>query len=270
MSAAVGAAAAAPLSGRSVVVTRAGSQSTGLAARLADLGAGAVLAPTVAVEDPADAGATLAAAVGRVEQYDWVVLTSPNGAERFVAALGTVSGQPPAGRLSAVRVAAVGPGTEACLRSVGVAVDLLPEHFVAESLLGCFPAPPPEGGRVLLARAAVARELLPEGLRSMGWTVDVVEAYRTVAVAYDAATRDLVRAADAVTFTSSSTVRSFVEAMGGPDAALEAAPPVVVCIGPITASTAQELGFASTFVAHPHSLDGLVDALVTAFAGGTA
>ncbi|HKY68654.1 MAG TPA: uroporphyrinogen-III synthase, partial [Acidimicrobiales bacterium] len=134
--------------------------------------------------------------------------------------------------------------------------DLVPERFVAESLLGAFPPAPAAGGRVLLARAAVARDVLPEGLVARGWTVDVVEAYRTVPVPLDPARAEAVAAAEVVTFTSSSTVTNLLAAIGsGP------VPPVVAAIGPVTAATAREHGLEVHVEADVHSIDGLVDAL---------
>ncbi len=247
-----------PLLGRSVVVTRTREQSPQLARRLRAAGAEVVTAPTIAIEDPVDGGAALRAAVAEVGSYDWVVLTSPNGAERFSAELRD-------GRdLAGVQVAVIGPGTAAAMEQVRITADLVPPHFVAESLLEVFPEAPTGGGRVLLARAEVARDVLPDGLRTKGWSVDVVEAYRTVRVDYDDDTRARVRAADAVTFTSSSTAAHFVEAMGGPAAAAAGSPPVVACIGPVTAATARELGLAVTAEADVHSIDGLVAAVTDA------
>ena len=125
-------------------------------------------------------------------------------------------------------------------------------------MLDDFPTPIDAAtGRILLARAAVARDVLPDGLRARGWTVDVVEAYRTRAVAPDAAAIAAARAADIITFTSSSTVDRYLEG-AGPDAI----PPVVACIGPVTAATARERGLTVTVEASVHSIDGLVDALV--------
>ncbi len=252
-----------PLLGRSVVVTRTREQSPELSRHLRDAGAEVVVAPTIRIGDAVDGGAALRAAVADVGSYDWVVLTSPNGAARFVAELRD-------GRdLAGVQVAVMGPGTAAALGAARVVADLVPPHFVAESLLEAFPDPPQGGGRVLLARAAVARDVLPDGLRERGWTVDVVEAYRTESVGYDDETRARVRAADAVTFTSSSTAEHFVAAMGGPHAAAEGSPPVVACCGPVTADTARRLGLTVTAEAEVHSIDGLVSAVVAALADGS-
>ncbi len=188
-----------------------------------------------------------------------MVLTSANGAERFLRELHD------ARQLGDVRVAAIGPGTAEAVKRFNVVPDLVPAQYVAESLLAAFPpAGAEDRGRVLLPRAAVAREVLPEGLRAKGWTVDVVEAYRTRPVAVDEETRRAALGADAITFTSSSTVTSFFEAMGG-----AASPGVVACIGPITAQTARSHGVEVDVVAAEHTLDGLVEALEAHFAGST-
>ncbi len=264
-----------PLLGRSVVVTRAVEQSPELSRQLRAAGADVVVAPTIAIADPADGGAALRDAVARIGDYDWVVLSSPNGAERFAAELSD-------GRdLAGVKVAVIGPGTASVMGDVRITADLIPPHFVAESLLEVFPDPPAGGGRVLFARAEVARDVLSDGLVAKGWSVDVVDAYRTVRVDYDDDTRRRVSAADAVTFTSSSSVRHFVQAMGGSvsadgvspdggvaDGGVAGVPSVVACIGPVTAGTARELGLEVAAQAEPHSIDGLVKSVVDALAAG--
>jgi uroporphyrinogen III methyltransferase/synthase len=241
-----------PLFGRRVVVTRSREQASELSERLRRLGAETVEVPVIEVGDPADGGAALDAAARRVGEYDWAVFTSANTVERFFAALRRTAGD--ARRLGPVRVAAIGPGTGAALDARGVRPDLVPERFVAESLVEAFPDGP---GRVLLPRAAVARDALPDGLRAKGWDVDVVEAYRTGLGRPSAAAVEAARSADAVTFTSSSTVTNYLSVMG------EGKPPgMVVCIGPITARTAQDAGLPVHAVAADHSLDGLIDVLV--------
>ena len=157
-----------------------------------------------------------------------------------------------------MRVAAIGPGTAAVLADGGLRADLLPGQFVAESLSDAFPAPPPTGGRVLLARAEVARDVVPDGLRAAGWTVDVVDAYRTVAAEPSDHHRAALATADVITFTSSSTVTRFLEAFGQ-----DAVPPVVACIGPVTADAARACGLTVDVEADAHTVDGLVAALIT-------
>jgi uroporphyrinogen III methyltransferase/synthase len=241
-----------PLFGSRVVVTRTRDQASTLSAALRAQGASPIEVPVIDVGEPADGGAALQAAAAGAAAYDWVVLTSPNGAARFAACLRD------ARDLGSARVAVIGPGTAAVLARHHIVADLVPERFVAESLLDALPDPDPQGsGRVLLARAAVARDVLPDGLRARGWVVDVVDAYETRPVDPSADQRAAIEGADAITFTSASTVTNFVEAFG-----LASVPPVVACIGPVTASAASELGIDPQVVAADHTIDGLVAALV--------
>jgi uroporphyrinogen III methyltransferase/synthase len=242
-----------PLFGLDVIVTRPADQARELVTALTRQGAGTVELPAIEITDPADGGAALRGAVTGLGAYDWVVLTSPNGARRLLAEL------PDARALGGVQVAAIGPGTAAALLEGNIRADLVPERFVAESLLEALPAPPAGGegsGRILLARAAVALDVLPDGLRAAGWQVDVVEAYRTVPATPDPVTLDVAHTADVVSFTSSSTVTSFLELTGG------WVPPAVACIGPVTAATAREAGLTVHVEAEVHTVEGLVDALV--------
>jgi len=244
-----------PLFGLRVVVTRAREQAGELVTRLQAQGAATVEVPAIEIRDPADGGAALAAAVGRLGAYDWVVLTSSNGARRLLDAVRDRGLD--ARAFAGARLAAIGPGTAEALAGANLAVDLVPPRFVAESLLDALPAPSATGGRLLLVRAAVARDVLPEGLRSKGWDVDVVEAYRTEQAPLAEEQAAAVAAADVVTFTSSSTVVNLLAAMAG-----GSIPPVVAAIGPITAATAREHGLAVDVEAEVHTIDGLVDALV--------
>lgn len=239
-----------PLFGRTVVVTRARAQASGLAHDLRTLGASVVEAPTIEVVDPSDGGAALRAALADVSRYDWLVLTSPNGVARALAHV------PDVRALAGVQVAAVGTATADALAQERVVADLVPDRFVAEGLAEVFPAPPVGGGRVLLARAEVARTALPDALRAMGWGVDDVPAYRTAPAPVAGEVADRIAAADAVTFTSSSTVTNLVEAIG-----VERIPPVVATIGPVTSATAAELGLVVSVEADPHTTEALVEAL---------
>jgi len=241
-----------PLFGKSVIVTRPRHQSSVLADRLRDEGANALIVPTIEIVDPLDEGAALSAAVEQLSSYDWVVLTSANGAQRFCERLRD-------GRdLAGVKLAAIGPGTAEVLADYNLVADLVPERFIAESLLEAFPLPHEnDQRRVLLARAAVARDVLPDGLRELGWHVDVVDAYRTIPVEPTDAERERIIDADIVTFTSSSTVENWVAAFG-----IDTLPNVVACIGPITADTARRAGLRVDVIADVHTIDGLVDALI--------
>ncbi|MFN8039555.1 MAG: uroporphyrinogen-III C-methyltransferase [Acidimicrobiales bacterium] len=242
-----------PLFGHRVLVTRTRAQAGRMSTRLRELGAEPVEVPVIEVADPPDGGEALTRAVARLGGgiYDWVVVTSPNGAARLLSALRD------ARDLGGVGVAAIGPGTAAALAAGNVRADLVPPDYVAESLVASFPAAPRGRRNVLLARAAEARDVLPDGLAAKGWSVDVVAAYETRAAAPDDAARARVASADVVTFTSSSTVSRFVDAFGA-----DAVPPVVACIGPITAATARDRGLTVDVEAPVHTIDGLLAALV--------
>jgi uroporphyrinogen III methyltransferase/synthase len=249
-----------PLLGRRVVVTRARAQAGELVERLAALGAATVEVPAIEIVDPEDGGTALAAAVERLADYDWLVLTSPNGARRLLDALDRAGRD--ARALGGVRLATIGPGTAAALAEARLVPDLVPSRYVAESLLDSFPDPPAAGaegerGRVLLVRAAVARDVLPAGLAARGWDVDVVDAYRSEPVPLSDAQAKALADAEIVTFTSSSTVTNLVAAAEG-----RPLPPVVAAIGPVTAATARDHGLAVAVEAEVHTIDGLVDALL--------
>lgn len=248
------------LFGTRVVVTRTRAQASQLSRALLALGAEPIEVPVIEIVPPSDGGRALGAAIADLAANDWVVFTSPNGVERTFAGIADTRA------LGGVRVAAIGPGTAAALERYRVVADLVPERYVAEGLLEVFPDPPADrsaSGRVLLARAEEARDVLPEGLRARGWHVEVAAAYRTVAATVDDAARARVRDADAITFTSSSTVSRFVAAFGA-----DAVPPVVACIGPVTAATARELGVEVAVQADEHTIDGLVTALLAHLAPG--
>jgi len=238
-----------PLAGRRVAVTRARAQASGLAARLRALGAEVVETPAIRVV-PLDPPAP------DMSAYDLVCLTSPNGVrclfERLAAA-----GQD-ARALHGARVAAIGPGTARALRAHGVIADVVPERFVAEALVEALADVPVR--RALVARARVARDVLPDALRARGAEVDVLELYETVAEPLSDAALAAARAADYVTFTSSSTVRFLLDAIGGADKL--GAGPKLVSIGPVTSETLREHRLEPHVEAAEHDIDGLVAALV--------
>jgi len=242
-----------PLFGRSVVVTRAREQASELRSRLEELGAEVIELPAIEIT-PVDF------TVPALDAYEWLVFTSANGVLAFFD-----RGLAPAGldarALAGVRVAAIGPGTARELAARGIRVDLVPPRFVAESLLDAFPAPATSTPRVLLARAEQARDVLPDGLVTRGYAVDVLPVYRTVPATPDEAAIARVRtgAVDAVTFTSSSTVDNFC-------AALDRLPdpqPLVVSIGPVTSKTAGERGLRVDAEAADHTINGLVATLLS-------
>ena len=216
--------------------------------------------PLIELLPPDDGGAALAAAVHRLGDYDWLVCTSANGADRLLEALGNVA---PPGDL---RVAAIGPATAAVLSAGGAKVSLLPEQYVAESLLDAFPSPGGSGisqstkgvgpGRVLLVRAAVARDVLPSGLRERGWSVDVVAAYRASPRRLAAGERAAAASCDTVIFTSPSVVDAFCDQPHPLPV-----PATVAAIGPVTAAAAGRRGLTVHVEATDHTVEGLVAAL---------
>lgn len=234
------------LAGRRVAVTR--PEAGELGERLAAMGATVVHVPLIEITDPIDGGAGLRAALARLATFDWLVVTSANGARR--------AGQAAAAH-SHVRLAAVGPVTAGVLaEAAGRPVDLLPALAQAEGLLAEFPREP---ARVLLAQADRARAVLAAGLVEMGHTVESVTAYRTAARTLTAVEVAMLRDVDAVVLASGSAASAWAAAMGGGSRA------VVVAIGPVTASAATADGVHVDHVAtspDATSLSELLSAVV--------
>jgi uroporphyrinogen III methyltransferase/synthase len=245
-----------PLFGRRIVVTRAAEQAPALVERLRSLGAAVIELPAIAIR-PLEDYSALDAAIGRLAEYDWLVFTSVNGVRFFFERLDRscydVRRLPP-------KLCAIGPATRRALEQLHLKVDLMPEEYVAEALVAAFSRQNMRGKRVLLARAAAARELLPEELGRLGASVDVVPAYRTV-VPEDAAGRArqvFARPPDWVLFTSSSTVKNLVAAAGR-----EALAGVrIASIGPVTSETVRSFGLEVAAEARPYTIDGLIEAVL--------
>jgi uroporphyrinogen III methyltransferase/synthase len=241
-----------PLAGATVAITRARAQASGLARTLAQLGARVVQAPTIRVRPLADGAAEL-----DPSGYDLVCLTSPNGVRELFARL--AAGGRDARSLAGARVAAIGPGTAEALLEHGVRADVVPDRFVAEALVEALAEVPVR--RALIARARAARELLPQALRERGAQVDVLELYETVAEPLSERTLREAREADYITFTSSSTVRFFLQAAGG-EAGLSPGTRIV-SIGPVTSATLLEHGLHPDVEAERHDITGVVDAILS-------
>jgi len=242
-----------PLHGEVVAVTRARAQASALAARLRELGADVVETPAIRIE-PRPLDGELLAAVQRISDYALVCLTSPNGVRLLFDALAETGHD--ARALARATVAAIGPGTAAALERRGVRADVLPEQFVAEALVEALEPVEVEGRRVLVARAAGARSVVPDALCGRGAEVDDVAFYETVAEPLGEAERAALARATYVTFTSSSTVRFLLESGARPPEGAR-----VVSIGPVTSATAHEHGLAVHAEAERHDLGGLVEAL---------
>jgi uroporphyrinogen III methyltransferase / synthase len=231
------------LAGRRIVITRPEPDADRLAERLRALGATPVVVPAIRIEftDPPE----LDDALARIAGYDWVIFTSRNGVEAVFRRTRSIAGP---------RVAAIGPATAQALREHGVESDLMPDEYVAEAVLDALGDV--AGCRCLLPRADIAREALATGLAARGAVVHEIAAYRTRPITEPRADLGPV---DAVTFTSSSTVRGFLAGGPVPGGAR------IVCIGPITARTARECGLAVSTVAEAYTEDGLIAALQAAF-----
>jgi uroporphyrinogen III methyltransferase/synthase len=236
-----------PLAGVTVAVTRARAQASGLAARLRGLGAAALEAPAIRVRE-------LPGPAPELERYDLVCLTSPNGVRLLFERLHRAGRD--ARAFGAARVAAIGPGTAAALREHGLIADIVPQRFVAEGLVEALAGVPVT--RALVARAAEARDVLPDALRARGAEVDVVALYETVAEPLSERQREEVATADYVTFTSSSTVRFLFEAMDGRLSERTR----LVSIGPVTSQALRDRGREPDVEAARHDIDGLVEAIV--------
>ena len=254
-----------PLFGRRVLVTRSEDQAGELVRRLRAAGAEALVVPLICARPLADP-AGLDAALSRLASYDALLFTSAN-AVRFFAERAAARGV----ALAGPRVFCVGPATAERAREAGLAVDLVPAgRYDAEGLLAALRrALPLAGRRFLLPRAEAAREVLPEGLRAAGASVDAVPIYRTEAAPFDAAALRARLAAgeiDALSFTSPSTVRHFLAALDEP-ARAAAARCAVVAIGAVTAEALRRAGLAPSVVAERPGAEALVEALASYFAG---
>lgn len=245
-----------------MVVTRPRHRMAELSSSLRDLGAAVVEYPTIAIEPPVDPE-PLRRAVRSLPDYAWVVFTSVNGVARVLSMLENERADP-SSSLAGARVAAIGPATAGALREAGVRVDVVPAEYRAEALVEAIRSAADRlaGRRILLARAAESRDVLPESLRGSGATVDEVSAYRTVPGSPDV--EDLPARlrrgeVDWLTFTASSTVRNFVELAGRDVSGAR-----VATIGPITAGTARDLGLPVHAVAEEYTVPGLVRALIDA------
>jgi uroporphyrinogen III methyltransferase / synthase len=249
-----------------VVITRAREQAADLAAKLEALGAEVIEFPTIEIRPAADYG-PLDEALARIASYDWLIFTSANGVRFFLERLALAGLNIDAAQ---ARICAIGPATRLAAENAGFRVDLMPNEYVAESLVQAFEGIDLRGRRFLLPRAAIARDVVPTHLRRQGARVEVVEAYRTaIPEGAHQLARDLFAASrrpDWITFTSSSTVTNFVEAAGAE--ALEGVR--VASIGPVTTATAKKLGIAVTVEAKTYTIQGLVEAIKRAEKGTDA
>lgn len=249
------------LTGKRVVVTRARAQAATLVRLLEERGAEVLAFPVIEIVDPLDFG-PVDEAIRSLDLYSWAVFTSSNAVDRFFARMAEADKD--ARHMHGLRVAAVGPATADALGRNGIRPDFVPDEHVGEGVLdGLCVRGVGGGSRVLLPRALEAREVLPDELRARGAQVDVVPVYRTVPGTGDPEVLARLRAGDvdAVTFTSSSTVRNFARLAEGVDLTRVA----VACIGPVTAATARELGMRVDAEPAEYTVPALVEALAAHF-----
>ena len=245
-----------PLFGKTVVVTRKGDQAESMMDRLQELGAEPFFFPVIETIAPDD-WSPLDDALNNLSQYDGLIFTSVNGVRFFADRLKAI--EQDIRELKGIRIFTIGPKTAEAVRDLGIRVDVVPENFVAESLIESIENI--KGQRFLLPRAKVAREILPEQLRKMGAVVDVVPAYQTIlpSPSTSALEKRLKEGSiDVITFTSSSTVKNFLTLMGDKSEIKKAK---IACIGPITAKTAQDAGLNVDIMPEQYTVSSLLDAI---------
>jgi len=251
-----------PLFGKRVLMTRAKEQAGELAARLAGYGAEPIEAPTIKIVPPLD-WAPVDQAISEIGTYNWIIFTSVNGVDRFMTRLWAkgLDSRCLAGR----RICCIGPRTAQELERFGVRADVIPAEYQAEGILATLNRQDLKKTRILIPRAEVARELLPDELRAAGAHVTVVAVYRTLIADQDSGgwRQELMdHRIHVVTFASSSTVRNFVAMLGGIDAVRPLLQSVkIACIGPITAKTATEYGLTVSIMPSENTIPALVDAI---------
>jgi uroporphyrinogen III methyltransferase/synthase len=254
-----------PLFGKRILVTRSREQASDLSERLRELGAMPVEFPTIEVIPP-ESWADVDHCAAQMTMYDWIIFTSVNGVKYFLERLFTLGGD--IRDLQGPRVCAIGPKTAEALEVLKVRIDFIPSEYRAESIFAGLRDENLKGKRILIPRAKVARDVLPEELRKAGAMVDVVEVYRTVRPGGNAEEVEALLkegAISAVTFTSSSTVINFVEMVGAQAVRKLIAGVPIASIGPVTAEKAQSFGIETTVMPKEYTIPALVDALAEYF-----
>ena len=251
-----------PLSGLRILVGRARHQARALSSGLRELGANVVEIPFIEIRKPRSYQ-PLDSALRNLREYDWLILTSVNGVEAFWQRLHKL--HLPKKQLAHLKVAAIGPATSREIAKRGVRVTVVPEEYIAESVVDSLRSQV-QGKRILLARAKVARDVIPRELRKLGAHVHVVEAYETVIPRSSRARlrtlmKDPKRRPHVITFTSSSTARNFVQLLGG-NVWRGRPRPRFASIGPVTSSTLRELGLPVDIEAQEYTIPGLIRAMV--------
>jgi len=257
-----------PLLGRCIMITRPRIQSGSFVRGLEELGSEVIECPTIEIIPP-ESYVPLDRTIQALEEYDWIVFTSVNGVKEFLNRLQYLGKDSAA--LEGIRLAAIGPETAREIASHGIQVEFVPADYRAEGILHGLNPAEVEGKRFLLPRAATARDILPRTLKQWGAEVDVVQAYRTVPAKGSAAILSGVLSenkVDMVTFTSSSTVKYFVDLLSPVDLRKFCNAVAVACIGPITKGTAESNKVRVDVLAKEYTVSGLIEAIVEYFSNG--
>ena len=256
-----------PLFGKRIVVTRAREQASVFLKKLAGLGAECIEFPTIKVIPPGTWD-MLDKSINAINSYDWLLFTSVNGVKYFFDRLNILGKD--VRDLNGLKIGAIGPKTAGELQRFGIKPELMPDEYRAEAVVASFKKYGVKGAKILVPRAAVAREILPDELKKIGAEVDVVPAYQTLMPDHDSGLiREMLEqgAIDMVTFTSSSTVDNFVEVLKteGLDLQKYMENVVIACIGPITADTARKNGLNADVVPSDYTIEGLTGEIVNYF-----
>jgi len=256
-----------PLFGKRIVVTRSREQASRLSSLIEELGGQAIEIPTIKIV-PNDDMSLLHRSFEAIENYQWLIFTSINGVKIFFEEM--AKARKDIRDLKGLEIAAIGPATAQALRDRGLLVDVIPEEFRAEGLNDVLKSRIRPGSRVLLPRARGARDVLPEVLRECGAEVTEIGLYEAVAEQIGPEELQFLSGdrIDAITFTSSSTVKNFVKMLGEGNLKEAVRSAKVVCIGPVTAATAEEMGMRVDKVASQYTIPGLVQALTEVFEEG--
>lgn len=256
-----------PLSGKRVIIGRAKAQAAPLAKLLREKGATVSAIPFIEIRKPRSFK-PLDSALKEIREYDWLILTSVNGVEALFERMQKLRME--SGWLAHLRIAAIGPATKAAIEKHGLDVAVVPKEYVAESVVAALKKKV-EGRRILLVRAKVARDVIPNELRQAGAAVEVIEAYETVLPKSSrtqllAALKDGKKRPNVITFTSSSTAKNFVELIGSKAAYSGLLDGInLASIGPVTTNTLEELGLKADIKAKEYTIPGMVDAIVKSF-----
>ena len=253
------------LSGLRILVGRAAHQAGALSSGLRKLGAEVIEIPFIEIRKPRSYK-PLDTALKNLADYDWLILTSVNGVEALWKRLSKLHLTKKT--FEHLKIAAIGPATKEAIEKRGLRVDVVPQKYVAESVVASLRVRV-GGKRVLLARAKVARDVIPRELRKLGAQIDVVEAYETVVprksrARLRAILKDPKKRPDLITFTSSSTVRNFVALLSthGRDARAHIGQIKLASIGPVTSATLRQLGLPVDIEAREYTIPGLAKSIV--------